>query len=205
MGGLTALAALLHIPELARALVMIASPWDFHASEDNRWFQHPYNRDFLRQLFTRFDLVPGSLIHSMLYAGDPVSTYAKYARFVELEEGSDEYHLFIAREQWLHDPVPLAPAIAAMCMIDWAIDNAPQQQSWRVFDEVVQPGQLSCPTLIASAQHDKLIPATSCRTLLEIIPHRETITPQTGHLGLVAGLKAEKECWNPLVKWVHEL
>jgi polyhydroxyalkanoate synthase subunit PhaC len=202
MGGLLALAAAQLRPDRVAALVLLATPWDFHAAPS-----------VLRpeaMLQTLPPLLPGGTLpidamQALFALQNPGAVAAKFRAFARLDQGSEAARLFVAIEDWLADGVPLAAPVAQECLAGWYGANTPASGVWRVGGQVVDPAALRLPTLVALPANDRVVPPESASPLAVLIPGATRLEPALGHVGMVAGSRAETMLWQKLLDWLHGL
>ena len=110
---------------------------------------------------------------------------------------------FVALEDWLNDGVPLPAAVARETLGGWYGANAPARGAWRVAGEAVTPGRLRVPCFVAAPGRDRIVPPASALALAAAIPGAVAHQPASGHIGMVAGARAEAELWSPLLDWLR--
>ena len=159
MGGMMALAAAVRQPTLIKGLALLATPWDFHSDDIQSFAMDPAVARWLSDWLDKQPSISGQLVHQWLYLRDPWLVHAQYRYFARLEQDSPEATAFIERQHWLHDSVDLTRAVAKDCFIHRAIYNLPHLGQWDVDGTVIDPASISVPTFIATAQHDRLVPA----------------------------------------------
>ncbi|MGI9449684.1 MAG: alpha/beta fold hydrolase, partial [Geminicoccaceae bacterium] len=76
---------------------------------------------------------------------------------------------------------------------------------WKIGGHIVRPEQLDLPAFLAIPYHDRIVPAGSALALAALLPRAEIIRPQSGHIGMVAGQKAKKQLWKPLLAWLLQI
>ena len=205
MGGMMAMAATLHQPKKLNGLVLLATPWDFH-SKDLAWLlDNQIMLESFKTMLKANPVISGELIYQIMFMMQPCSVYRKYARFATMDLNQNDTSSFIEREHWLHDSVNMVSNVAYTCFIDWARHNTPMQGKWLVQSNPVDPSAIAIPTFIACAQKDKVVPPTCAGILSQKIQGAMTIHPNTGHIGMIAGTKAQENLWNPLAKWLSNL
>ena len=109
---------------------------------------------------------------------------------------------FVALEDWLNDGVPLTARVAQECLGDWYGNNTPAGGSWQIDGQPVSPSALSIPSIAVIPAHDRIVPPESAMSLARSLPDCHTISPQAGHIGMMAGRNAEATVWRPLETWL---
>jgi poly[(R)-3-hydroxyalkanoate] polymerase subunit PhaC len=204
MGGLLALALAARRAEAIAGLALLATPWDFHASDI------PPGR--LAALMTSASAAAGALgglpveLIQTLFAGiDPLGVARKFARFAELDPGSAEAATFVAVEDWLNDGVPLAAEVARECLLGWYVENRPARGTWRVGGRAVRPERFTLPCLVAIPTRDRIVPPRSAAALAEALPDVAILRPAGGHIGMIVGSCAANQLWAPLADWLRRI
>ncbi len=203
MGGLLALAAALREPRRLRALALLATPWDFHADDPARAAALARLLPLMEPAFALGHALPIDWLQTLFALVDPYGVGRKYRAFATLDPESTRARRFVALEDWLNDGVPLAAPVAREALGGWYGDNTPARGNWLVAGLPVDPAALRLPTLVAAPTRDRLVPPASARPLATLIPDATLITPQVGHIGMIAGTNAETALWRPMLTWLH--
>lgn len=203
MGGLLALAAALREPRRLRALALLATPWDFHADNPARAAALARLLPLMEPAFALGHALPIDWLQTLFALVDPYGVGRKYRAFATLDPESTRARRFVALEDWLNDGVPLAAPVAREALGGWYGDNTPARGNWLVAGLPVDPAALRLPTLVAAPTRDRLVPPASARPLATLIPGATLITPQVGHIGMIAGTNAETALWRPMLTWLH--
>jgi len=203
MGGLLALALAERRRRDVAALVLLATPWDFHAGSG------PYSR-FVGSLaepsqlaFGALGQVPTDMLQTLFFLADPQLAMRKFSRFADLDPGSPEALSFVATEDWLNDGVPLALPTAQGCFAGWYGQNQPAAGTWCVAGRPVRAERFDRPTLVIAPGRDRLVPPASSRPLATLIPDTTLIEPDLGHIGLIVANRARDQVWAPLAAWLQ--
>lgn len=198
MGGLLTLP--LALAGLAERLVLLATPWDFHA-DATLARRAAAALPILAALINRLGVVPVDMLQSAFQALDPNQVPRK---FIALGRGKDVAKLtaFVILEDWLNDGVPLAGPVGIECLRDWYVGNLPARGLWRIGGAPVDPGAIACPTLVVAPDHDRIVPAESALALARATPGAESLRVPLGHIGLVAGKAARAVAWDPVTAWL---
>jgi poly(3-hydroxyalkanoate) synthetase len=205
MGGLLALAAAQRRPERVRALALLATPWDFQAEGCSRHQALAGLLPALEPLLQATGTLPVDALQ-MLFAGlDPFAIATKFRDFAAADPEGARTRRFVALEDWLNDGVPLAAPVVRECLGGWYGANTPARGEWRIAGEVVDPARLECPALLAIPAQDRIVPPASAAALGQRMPRARLLRARAGHIGMVAGSRAEAELWRPLLDWVQAL
>jgi len=201
MGGTmaTALAAL--APERVSGLVLLATPWDFHAGRPEA--AKALARFAPRLLDAATDgVIAVDWLQILFLANDPDLTVRKYALFAGLDQSSAAAADFVAVEDWANDGVPLAAAAARECLLEWYGENLPASGGWRIDGTAIRPDRLRLPVLAAVPRDDRLVLPEQAAALVGAIPGAALIRPPGAHVGMVVGAEAPDLLWQPLAEWM---
>jgi polyhydroxyalkanoate synthase len=123
MGGMLALALALRAERRIAGLVLLATPWDFHAGEaaDQARLIGAIGAR-LDPLIGALGELPVDLLQSLFALLDPVALLNKFRRFAHLAAESDGAKRFVALEDWLNDGTGLAARLPANA---WSNGTAP--------------------------------------------------------------------------------
>ena len=205
MGGTLAVAAAGLRPDLLRALVLLAAPWDFHAGDAERAGQVAASLPLMEPALAFSQTLPVDLLQALFALMDPFGVGEKYRAFAGLDHASPRAALFVALEDWLNDGVPLSAPVARECLGGWYGANSPAGGRWRIAGLPVDPGAVAMPCFVAAPGRDRIVPPASARPLASLIPGAVLHEPSAGHIGMVAGSGAEAALWRPLRDWLGTL
>ncbi len=204
MGGLLALAAAQRRPDRVLALALLATPWDFHAA-DSEMAQR------MAMLMPRLEpslaggTLPVDALQTLFAAESMASIARRYRAFPALDPASEAAAMFVAQEDWLADGVPLSAPVARDVLDGWYGRNGPARGEWRVAGHPVDPGALRLPSFVAVPGRDRIVPPQSARPLAALLTGSQLIEPDTGHVAMVAGARAQTLLWVPLLGWIRSL
>jgi pimeloyl-ACP methyl ester carboxylesterase len=204
MGGTLAVAAAQRLPEIP-ALALLAAPWDFHAADAEGARTLGALLPLMEPAMSFGGALPIDLLQSMFSVLDPHGVGDKYRGFATQDQDGERAKLFVALEDWLNDGVPLAAPVARECIGGWYGANAAARGEWRVAGLPVDPAALRMPTFVAAPARDRLVPPESASPLARLIRGAVLHAPESGHIGMVAGARAEAALWRPLRDWLVSL
>ncbi|NQU60783.1 MAG: alpha/beta fold hydrolase [Rhodospirillales bacterium] len=204
MGGLLTLALAARRPEKARALVLLATPWDFHANATANVRLLKTMAPVLTGLIDLWGELPVDVIQTLFASLDPYMTSEKFRRFSGLNNDSAKAHHFVALEDWLNDGVPLVAPVARECLLNWYGENAPATGAWRTGGRLVKPSDIRMPTFVVIPDQDHIVPPESAAALADAIPGADSMTLKAGHIGMVAGSQAPALLYKPLTNWLRK-
>jgi polyhydroxyalkanoate synthase len=202
MGGLLALAAAIRRPDSIGGLVLLASPWDFHAEGDARGKTIGACYRAGRPLLSALGEFPIDAIQALFATHDPIVALRKFRRFASLDQASVEARNFVALEDWLNDGVPLTLPVADEAMLNWYEANLPGAGRWSVGGVAIDPGAVTVPSLVIVPGGDRLVPPASAAAVLAGLGQATRLDIPLGHIGMVVGRKAEQALWGPLADWI---
>ncbi len=205
MGGLLALiAAQQRMAELA-GLAVLATPWDFHA-------ERPAQARALAELtgawlptLNALGQFPVDALQALFAANDPMVAFRKFRAFARMAPDSDAARRFVALEDWLNDGIPLPLPMARETLQGWYGDNLTASGRWTVGVTNVRPEEIGLPALAIIPDRDRIVPQESAMALARLLPEAEIRIARAGHIGMMAGRRAERETWRPLLAWQQSL
>ena len=201
MGGLLSLAAAQRRPDLVQRLLLLATPWDFHAADPSVAASASLALLQSEPLMARGTL-PVDALQALFTLQDVHRTMAKYREFASLDPASERARMFVAIEDWLSDGVPLPAIVARECLDGWYVKNRPGRGEWQIAGRLVRPSEVQMPALIALPEQDRIVPPESAAALLPHVPHAAVLRPAAGHIGMIAGSRAEQALWRPALDWM---
>jgi polyhydroxyalkanoate synthase len=203
MGGNLALAlAERRMSEIA-GLALLATPWDFHAERPESARALAAFAEVLMPGFRALGAMPLDVLQGLFAGLDPLLAYRKFRRFAALDPGSEEALVFVALEDWLNDGVPLPWRVAEECLIGWYGENTPGRGAWTIAGAPVRPESFAKPALAVIPNNDRIVPPASALPLARALPDCTTVRASAGHIGMMAGSRAESELWTPLAAWIR--
>lgn len=202
MGGLLALAAALRRPDLVHGLVLLATPWDFHAGDAAQARRLGNALPAFEPLLKETGTLPVDTLQALFTLPDPGAIAAKYRAFGRMDQASDAALGFVALEDWLNDGVPLAAPVARETLAGWYGANTPGRGTWRVAGAAVDPRMLAMPAFVATPARDRIVQPDSALPLARLIPGAVLHQPAAGHIGMAAGPRAQSALWSPLLGWL---
>ncbi len=206
MGGLLALAAALRgAPGKIRALALLATPWDFHAEDPSIGPRMVQAMPMVEALMHASATLPIDALNSLFTLLDPHGVGDKYRDFALQDKSQPRARRFVAMEDWLADGVPLAAPVARETLGGWYGANSTLHGAWRVAGLAVEPQRLTVPVFCAIPARDRLVPAASACPLAGLLPQAVIVEPRAGHVGMIAGARAQAELWEPFMHWLNTL
>ena len=200
MGGVFALALTQLAQLFVDALILLATPWDFSAKDTPRILLEPAAQLSLRQWIRQLNPVPPIVTQTVFHLINPWHVQEKYRDFITLR-GEERTH-FLALEQWVNDGTPLPQKVAEECFVDWPQGNMLANHQWKVGRKWIEPAAITCPTLCVIPTRDMVVPQGVAKPLAAALTRADTLYPDAGHVGMVAGRRAKDVLWNPLSGWL---
>jgi polyhydroxyalkanoate synthase subunit PhaC len=204
MGGLLAVGLAQHRQQHMAGLALLATPWDFHAERPEQAALIGALAPQLEPLLQTLGELPVDVIQALFAALDPSLALRKFLAFAEFDPGSERARQFVALEDWLNDGVALAAPVARECLGGWYGENSAACGRWRVAGRVVCPQALDLPSLAVIPDQDRIVPPASALALAKALPDCQVLRPATGHIGMMAGSKAESDVWQALALWLRQ-
>ena len=205
MGGDLALALALRRQRDLAGLVLLATPWDFHAVNAEQAQCLGAMIPACEPLMALTGELPLDSIQTLFTTLDPLQVMRKFSAFARLDPESPEAEAFVALEDWLNDGVPLAAPVARECLGGWYGHNTTATGHWRIAGEAVKPEGLELPCLVVVPERDRIVPPASAAALAVAIPGAQRLTPGAGHIGLVVGRRAPATAWRQILTWLKAL
>jgi len=202
MGGLLSLALAASRPTDVAALGLLATPWNFHAEQVAQAEALARAVEASAPLLEAYGELPVDIIQSMFSALDPFLVSRKFIRFASAQQDGEAAEAFVALEDWLNDGIPLAAPVARECMGGWYGHNTPYLGQWEIAGAAVRPEAIDIPTRVLIPQQDRIVPPASARALADALPNADASSPPLGHIGMVAGSRAQALVWAPLAEWL---
>jgi len=204
MGGNLTLPLALRRPQAIAAAGFLATPWDFHAEQGLPEQLLPLAMTMLEPVLRGAGELPIDCLQAFFAALNPNLAGIKFRKFLQMNQDSHAAEDFVALEDWLNDGVPLVAQVAQECLADWYGKNTPGQGKWRLRGHLIDPSDLSIPTLVASPRRDRIVRPGSSRALAQSIPGAYAFEPPSGHIGMMVGGNSRQGLWEPLEAWLRE-
>lgn len=202
MGGMLATALVLRKPKLVSSLVLLATPWDFHAEEGEMARRAAALFQPFGPLLDSWGELPVDAIQSLFAQLDPFLVLRKFSQFAQMSPDSRAATAFVALEDWLNDGVALPAAVARDTLAGWYGRNDTARHNWLIGGLPVVPQLITAPTLVMIPEKDRIVPPASAAALGAAIPGAEVLRPHLGHIGMVVSGAAKPQVWQPLAEWI---
>ena len=203
MGGILAAGLAVQQPkDSISGLALLATPWDFSPEAMQTAAMGGKHRSTLEHDIDAHERFAGDHMLMLFYLRDPWLFQEKLRQFPSITDPVKRQH-FIALEDWANDCVDLTRGVARDCLIHWGADNALMRGRWQAGDAPLTPERLQHTRLFfALPKHDRIVPPASSEALARHFPHATTIRPDSGHVGMLVGSRAQTQLWEPLKNWV---
>ncbi len=202
MGGLFVAALAQRRPDAVSATVYMATPWDFHAEQQETVQRLVATMTPMLPMIRQWGELPVDGIQTLFVGLDPLLGLNKFSRFARLDPESTKAKAFVALEDWLNDGIPLAAPVAEECISGWYGANTPAKGEWTIADAPVDPAAIAQPSLHLIPQQDRIVPPGSARALAAAMPDALRIDPPLGHIGMVVAGRAPELIWQTLADWL---
>jgi polyhydroxyalkanoate synthase len=207
MGGLLALALAIRRQRDVESLLLLATPWDFHADRTGQALMMA-NLPFLSRLVAQAGELPVDALQTLFYSLDPWQVIRKFTRFAQLDQNSPAAREFVLLEDWLNEGAALPGPIALDCLLGWYGANTPAMGQWEIAGEKILPQHFQKPVLTIVPGQDRIVPPASARALAPgspIAPPRaKGLELALGHIGMVVSGRAPQMLWQPVTDWLHK-
>lgn len=201
MGGMFAAALSAVRPDLVKACLLIATPWNFHDEKAALKARMMVMKPMAIPYMTQYRKLPESWMQAVFATLDPEGSIKKFASFCAMDDQSLQAEIFVAVEDWLNEGLDLPAGIARLCMEEWYGDNRPAEGTWTVMDTPVRAADLRVPTCTVMAKDDRIVPIDSAMAFAQQRVKNHTILCDTGHVGLIASRKAVEDIWPLMRDW----
>jgi polyhydroxyalkanoate synthase len=202
MGGRLLLGACTGMAGDLGKIVLLGTPWDFHAGDGAMLRHVAAGTPAAFQGMAERGYLPKNWVQSVFAALNADRAARKFTDFAALDPNAAKARLFVAVEDWLNDGTDLPAGLARQCITDWYGANAPMHKMWRIGGRVIDPSVMTNDVLVVAARRDRLVPPQSSLALKLAAPHIETLEPDLGHIGMMAGQNARLNVWTPVADWL---
>lgn len=206
MGGPIALALAATAPEGVGRMVTLGTPWDFRHFPEHEAFRE--NRKALEAalmtMAALFGTIPPQVVQSFFAMRDLESGTRKFRRFATGDPMDGAARRFVAIEDWLNDGIGLPLPVTLEAFGEWLVDNALLHGTWDIGGRPLDAGAIGTPVMVVAGTKDSVVSPASALPLAEAVGAARLLRPETGHLGIVLGGRADAEVWTPVHDFLHE-
>lgn len=200
MGGIFALLVGQFVQNYIDKIILLAPPFDFHVP--SLMYDQTLLNVWLEQCLKKHNHIPKEFIPYVFFIKNPFRIIQKYASFGP-SYSDEKQKFFVCIEDWLNDPIDLARKVAIEVIDQWFLQNALKNQKWVFGGTKFDPASIKTKVLLVSPLKDSVIPTESNIQLTSVLPNVNFITPNLGHVGIVASLKAKEKFWPFLTSFMH--
>jgi polyhydroxyalkanoate synthase len=189
-------------PEYVASMAVLAAPVRFHD-------------DGLLSLWTRtasFDIdavvdaygnVPHQLMQSAFQLLRPTLPLSKAVHLLDRAWNDEYLDGFLALETWGSDNVSFPGECFRQYVRDLYRKDGLVNQSFALSGTPVNLGNIQCPVLAVTFEHDNIVPWQSAAALMDLIgsADKQRIHLPGGHVGAVVSKAASKSLWPQLSSW----
>ena len=111
---------------------------------------------------------------------------------------------YSALTRWSSEYVPFPGEFFRQWVKDFYQENRLARGGLRLAGRLVEPQSITCPLLVVGAKEDNIAPPASVKALMNIVGSRdkEYLELRGGHISLIAGRSASRDCWPFVAKWL---
>lgn len=193
--------------EQIRNLILMAAPIDFSGDEGllNLWTRAEYFD--VDALVDAFGNCPGSFLQSTFQMRSPIQNFfVKYQTLFDKMDSRDFLDNYLAMEHWANDNIPVAGETFRQFVKCFYQRNELIKGQFRLDDQPISLGDITCPVLTLVAEHDDLVPPSSTLALKQYVGSTDvtTMTIDAGHIGLAVGSKSHRQLWPKAAMWIAD-
>jgi len=207
MGGtFSALHAALD-PDSVKTLTLLAAPIDFGERDSllNLWTE---NRCFDVDAFiAAYGNCPAWFLQTCFLYTNPIRNFVdKAIAFYEQMDDPRSVASHFALERWLNDNIPVAGETFREFVKNLYQRNELVRGEFRVGEQRIDLGRITCPLLMLTAKSDHLVPPASTEGIRPHVGSRDVkaMGINAGHVGLVVGGRAHATFWPEATQWVAD-
>lgn len=205
MGGTLATIHAARHPERIRALCLLGTPIDFHASGKLAELVSPdrFNADALMDLFGN---MPALLMQQGFKLLNPSDAWLKMMHMHYDCRDADWLRHWLAVEGWLEDNSSFPGGVYREYIRELYQKNALVTGQLELRGQPVELHRLVAPLLNVIALNDGICTPPSSRALMDRVGSvdREVLEFATGHIGLATSRRAHRELWPRVADWLDQ-
>ena len=177
LGGNIAFAAAYLNQNKVSALTLLTTPWNFSNYQDIA---------AIIDVISNYDEIPAIFLEIMFFMQNPLE-FSK--RLNRLDHSEISYKI----EKWLHSGNNMAKNTFFQITKDFVQQNIMAKNEWYVRKLHINPSLFNIHTKIVNCFNDRIVPETSILSLYHMLPNREMITLNSGHIGYLVNQKFREE------------
>jgi len=205
MGGtMSSMYVALH-PERIRNFILMAAPIDFAQGDSllALWGSEE-NFDVDKAVDAHGNIPPDWLQGSFLLLNPVQNLIQKHMTFYERMTDEKFLEEFFAMETWLNDNIPVAGETYRDFIKFGYQRNLLVQGKFPLGSHEIDLGNITCPVLNLMASADTLVPCEQSAPFNDLVgsEDKDSITFDSGHIGLAVGSRAHRELWPRVCDWL---
>ena len=207
MGGTMSTMFTALFPQRVRNLILLAAPIDFDGDEGllNLWTREEYFD--VDGLIDAFGNCPSWFLQSCFQLMKPVQNFVE--KYIDLGRRLGNESLldnFLAMEQWANDGIPVAGRTFREYVKFLYQQNQLTRGELALNGQPIELAKIECPVLLLVAEHDHLVPPSSTLALQQHVNSTdvESLSVDSGHIGLAVSSKAHRGLWPRAAKWIAD-
>jgi len=204
MGGTLAAMFAAHRPELVKALCLLGTPIDFHASGmlADWTTRERFDADLMMDVLGN---MPPALMQSGFKLLNPADALFKQLHL--LLDGADHQRVrqFVALESWLDDNIAFPGGVYREYIGRLYQDNALALGTFMLGERAVDLKRLVAPLLNVVALRDHICAPPSSRALMKLCgaTDQQLLEFDTGHIGMTTSRRAHAQLWPRIIEWLE--
>ncbi len=201
MGGTMLLGAGHLAPDNIGSMVLLASPWDFHAKSSRLARNVRLWMPFVSPSITQKSALPAHWVQALFASLNPEGAARKFIRFGSMDQDSFEAKLFVSVEDWLNDGVDIPKGMAVDCMEKWFVGNDTGRGAWVMGAGPVEPSILPFDIYVVASHADNLVSFDSASAVLKDArgkAQHSLLSLNCGHISMIVGRNAINDIWQPI-------
>jgi polyhydroxyalkanoate synthase len=205
MGGtMSSMYVALH-PERIRNFILMAAPIDFSKGDSllSLWGAQE-NFDVDKAVDAFGNIPPEWLQGSFLLLKPVQNLLQKYMTFYDRMTDEKFLEEFFAMETWLNDNIPVAGETYRDFIKFGYQQNRLVQGEFPLGPHTIDLENITCPVMNLMASADHLVPCGQSDGFNDLVgsTDRDSITFDSGHIGLAVGSRAHRELWPRVCDWL---
>jgi polyhydroxyalkanoate synthase len=205
MGGTMAAMFAARHPGRVRALGLLGTPIDFHASGVLAdWTgKERFDADLLVDAVGN---MPPWLMQSGFKLMNPIDTLMKSLHLHLDADDEGRVRHMVALEAWLEDNIAFPGGLYRDYIKSLYQDNALVRGEMIIAGDKVDLGRIAAPLINVVGLRDHICAPTSSRALMDRVgsADRRLVEFDTGHIGLTTSHRAHKQLWPGVIAWMEQ-